>query len=96
MSHDLTALDLPLPVYAVALVMAVFSTVIPAFFLNAGMRRIGANSTSILSSIGPVITLFLAYLLLGDLITPGQSAGTLLVIVGVFIAGRVPRRTVQT
>ncbi len=95
-SHDIAALDLPLPVYAVALVMAVFSTVIPAFLLNAGMRRIGANSTSIISSIGPVITLFLAYLLLGELITPGQSAGTLLVIAGVIIAGRVPRRTVQS
>ena len=85
-THSITALELPPRVYAVALIMAVFSTVIPAFLLNAGMRRIGANSTSIISSIGPVITLYLAYVLLGETLTPLQLAGTALVIAGVLIA----------
>lgn len=85
-THNVAALELPPRVYAVALVMAVFSTVIPAFLLNAGMRRIGANSTSIISSIGPVITLYLAYVLLGEALTPLQLAGTALVIAGVLIA----------
>lgn len=85
-THSVTALELPPQVYAVVLIMAVFSTVIPAFLLNAGMRRIGANSTSIISSIGPVVTLYLAYLLLGETLTPMQLAGTMLVITGVLIA----------
>jgi drug/metabolite transporter (DMT)-like permease len=86
-THGIAALDLPARVYGLALLMAVFSTVIPAFLLNAGMRRIGANSTSIISSIGPVLTLFLAYLLLGETLTLMQFAGTGLVIAGVVIAG---------
>lgn len=85
-THSVAALDLPQRVYAVALIMAVFSTVIPAFLLNAGMHRIGANSTSIISSVGPVITLYLAYVLLGETLTPVQFAGTALVIMGVLIA----------
>jgi drug/metabolite transporter (DMT)-like permease len=86
-THHLAALDLPGPVYGLVLLMAVFSTVIPAFLFNAGMRRIGANPTSIISSIGPVITLFLAYLLLDETLAPLQLAGTVLVIAGVLIAG---------
>ena len=86
-THSLAALDLPARIYGLALLMAVFSTVIPAFLLNAGMRRIGANSTSIISSIGPVFTLFLAYLLLGETLTPMQLARTMLVIAGVVVAG---------
>lgn len=86
-THTLAALALPPRIYGLALLMAVFSTVIPAFLLNAGMRHIGANSTSIISSIGPVLTLFLAYLLLGETLTLTQLAGTALVIAGVVIAG---------
>lgn len=85
-THHIAGLDLPAKVYGVVLLMAVFCTVIPAFLLNAGMRRIGANPTSLISSIGPVITLFLAYLLLGERMTPLQLAGTTLVIAGVVIA----------
>lgn len=83
--HGTAALELPLYVYGIAVLMAIFSTVIPAFLLNAGMQRIGANSTSIISSVGPVITLFFSYVLLGETLTPVQFAGTVLVIAGVVI-----------
>ena len=83
--HSVAALELPLPVYGIAIVMAIFSTVIPAFLFNAGMQRIGANTTSIISSVGPVLTLFFAYVLLGETLTPAQFAGTALVITGVVI-----------
>jgi drug/metabolite transporter (DMT)-like permease len=83
--HGITAFELPLPIYGITIVMAIFSTVIPAFLLNAGMQRIGTNSTSIISSVGPVLTLFLAYVLLGETLTVVQVAGTALVIAGVVI-----------
>ncbi len=83
--HGIAALELPLPVYGIAIAMAIFSTVIPAFLFNAGMQRIGANTTSIISSVGPVLTLFFAYVLLGETLTPAQFAGTALVITGVVI-----------
>jgi len=87
--HLSTLLDLPFAVYGIALTMALFSTVIPAFLLNAGMQRIGANATAIISSIGPVITLFLAHVLLAETLTTMQLAGTALIISGVvFVSTR--------
>jgi drug/metabolite transporter (DMT)-like permease len=75
-------------VYYLALIMAVFSTVLPAFFMNAGIRRIGAGSASILSTTGPIATLVLAYMLLGEMITSLQVAGTFFVLAGVYVVSR--------
>ncbi|MCX7098139.1 MAG: DMT family transporter [Methylococcales bacterium] len=76
-------------VYGLALLMAIFSTVLPAFLMNAGIRRIGAGSASIISTLGPIATLILAYLFLGEAITPVQLAGTFFVLAGVYVVGRV-------
>ncbi|TAK62158.1 DMT family transporter [Methylobacter sp.] len=86
--HGVEFLNLPDKVYLVALIMAVFSTVLPAFFMNAGIRRIGAGSASIISSIGPIGTLVLAFLLLGETLTLAQLGGTVLVLIGVYVISR--------
>ena len=87
-THDLELLDLPKQVYALALLMAVFSTVLPAFLLNAGIRRIGSSSASIISSAGPIGTLLLAYVFLGEPLSWAQVAGTMLVLTGVYVASK--------
>lgn len=69
--------------------VVLFSTVLPAFFMNAGIRRIGAGSASIISTTGPIATLVLAYLLLGEAITSIQLAGTFFVLAGVYVVSRV-------
>jgi drug/metabolite transporter (DMT)-like permease len=76
-------------VYSLALIMAVFSTVLPAFFMNAGIRKIGAGSASIISTTGPIATLVLAYMLLGEAITLIQLVGTFFVLAGVYVVSRV-------
>ncbi|HEY5139007.1 MAG TPA: DMT family transporter, partial [Methylococcales bacterium] len=76
-------------VYSLAFIMAVFSTVLPAFFMNAGIRRIGAGSASIISTTGPIATLILAYMFLGEAITLIQLAGTIFVLAGVYVVSRV-------
>ena len=76
-------------VLSLAFIMAIFSTVLPAFFMNAGIRRIGAGSASIISTTGPIATLVLAYMLLGEAITWIQLAGTFFVLAGVYAVGRV-------
>ncbi|MDP1774973.1 MAG: DMT family transporter [Methylobacter sp.] len=86
--HGVKLLDLPANVYWLALIMAIFSTVLPAFFMNAGIRRIGAGSASIISSTGPIGTLALAFLLLGETLTIAQLAGTALVLIGVYVVSR--------
>ena len=75
-------------VYSLAFIMAIFSTVLPAFFMNAGIRRIGAGSASIISTTGPIATLVLAYMFLGEAITPIQLAGTFFVLAGVYVVSR--------
>jgi len=86
--HGVELLNLPISVYWLALIMAIFSTVLPAFLLNAGIGRIGAGSASIISSTGPIATLGLAFLLLGETLTLAQLAGTALVLIGVYVVSR--------
>ncbi|MGZ8910223.1 MAG: DMT family transporter [Methylococcaceae bacterium] len=88
-ANGVAPLHLPFEVYRLAFIMAVFSTVLPAFFMNAGIRRIGAGSASIISTTGPIATLALAYVFLGEAITLTQLAGTLFVLAGVYVVSRV-------
>jgi len=81
-SHPLSALDLPVQVYGLALLMALLSTVLPAFLMHAGIHRIGAGSASIIGSIGPVFTLFLAWWMLGEPVTLAQTIGTTMILTG--------------
>ncbi len=87
-SHKLDLTHLSIDIYSLALIMAIFSTVLPAFLMNAGIRKIGASSASIISTIGPIATLGLAFFLLDEAITTMQLAGTALVLVGVYVAGK--------
>lgn len=51
-----------------------------------GVRRIGADRTSLIGSIGPVATLFLAWLFLGESLSFTQMTGAALVLSGLFIS----------
>lgn len=88
LNHNAIPLTLPTRIYSLAFVMAIFSTVLPAFMMNAGIRHIGSGSASIISSAGPIGTLFLAYLILNEPFTIAQFIGTALVLIGVFIASQ--------
>ena len=86
--HGGYPLQLPANVYGLASIMAIFSTVLPSFLMNAGIQRIGAGSASIVSSVGPIGTLGLAFFILGEALTVTQLAGTCLVLVGVYVVSR--------
>jgi drug/metabolite transporter (DMT)-like permease len=86
--HGGYPLHLPASVYGLASIMAIFSTVLPAFLMNAGIQRIGAGSASIISSAGPIGTLILAFFVLEEALTLPQLAGTFLVLVGVYVVSR--------
>ena len=75
----------PTEVYQLAILMAVFSTVLPAFMVSEGIRIIGANNGAIIGSIGPISTIVLAYIFLDERLGWLQWLGTLLVIGGVLI-----------
>ncbi len=69
--------------YQLVLIMAIVSTVIPTFLTSEAIRIIGASNVAIISSVGPVITIFLGYSFLGEGFGLWQLAGTVLVILGV-------------
>lgn len=87
-SHHFGLAHFSIDIYGLALIMAIFSTVLPAFFMNAGIRRIGASSASVISMTGPVATLVLAFFVLDEAITVMQLSGTFFVLAGVYFVGK--------
>ena len=85
--RDLQALHLPLPVYAYGAAMAIFCTVLPTWMMSEGIRRIGVNQSSMLSSIGPVSTIALAAIVLSEPVSVVQICGAALVLAGVWLVG---------
>jgi drug/metabolite transporter (DMT)-like permease len=85
--NPMSDLDQPVQVYGLSLGMALFSTVMPAFILAAAIRRIGSMRTSIIGSVGPVSTIYLAYAFLGEAVSLMQILGSLLVLAGVLMIG---------
>lgn len=71
--------------YSIAL--AVIATVLPSFMMSVGMKQIGSNNVSIITSIGPVSTILQAHFFLGEQIIAVQVLGTALVIAGVILIG---------
>lgn len=72
-------------IYGLIFLMAVFCTVLPSFLVSAGIERIGATKAGVVGNIGPLITLLLAVLLLGETINAVQLIGFTIVIAGVFL-----------
>ena len=70
-------------VLATALFIAIGSTVLPSFFLNAALHRISAQANATIGTLSPVATIVLAYLILGETLAPIAWVGTVLVIAGV-------------
>ena len=83
LTHPLSALHLPLRVYELSFAMALFSTVFPVFMLSASISIIGSSHASLVGTIGPVSTLMLASMFLGEQMTVLQVTGAALVLCGV-------------
>jgi drug/metabolite transporter (DMT)-like permease len=80
--------DVPAPVYGLSLLNGTACTVLPVFAVMAGISRVGASLAAQVGMIGPVSTIVLADLLLGERMGPTQIAGTVLVMVGVFVVSQ--------
>lgn len=65
--------------------IALVSTVVPLAAFLAGANRIGPSNAAIVSTVEPVVTLGLAFALLGDRLAPIQLAGGGLVLAAVLV-----------
>ena len=86
-THHITDLQLTPQLTWYAIALAIIATVVPSFLMSNGMKKIGSNNVSIITSIGPVSTIIQAYIFLGEKITILQIAGTFLVMCGVILIG---------
>jgi drug/metabolite transporter (DMT)-like permease len=68
--------------------IALLSTVVAMVGFFAGMQRLGATDAATISTLEPVVTLLLAYGILGETLGMKQSAGALMVICAVLVLAR--------
>jgi drug/metabolite transporter (DMT)-like permease len=62
--------------------------VLPVFAIMLAVERLGANRTSLATMIGPVSTILLAFVFLGESISVAQILGTALVLTGIWMLSR--------
>lgn len=85
LTHGFSSLwNQPKEVYALSLLLALGSTVLPVLLLGEAISRIGPARTSAIGTVGPVVTLGLGWLFLGESLTWIQFAGAILVFAGVW------------
>ena len=89
MMHFLLSREMPVltgqstRVWVLTACMALISTVLPVVMMAEGMRRVGSSNAAMMSSIGPIATIFMGNIFLGEPITGVQLSGATLVMIGV-------------
>jgi len=80
-----SALDVPAAIHWICVAMAVVSTALPTWLIAESVRRLGANAASLVGAMGPVFTIGLGAMILGESIHAMQLAGAALVLTGVLL-----------
>jgi drug/metabolite transporter (DMT)-like permease len=83
-----SAAAVPAPVLWLALLNATLGTFVPVLMLMMAMERVGAATAAQAGMVGPVATLALGVLLLGEPLNGTILAGTALVLAGVWLLAR--------
>ena len=76
------------PVWGLSVLNATLCTVVPVVMVMMAVERIGAGAAAQAGMIGPVTTVLLGIVLLGEPLTPWVVAGTVLVLAGVGLLAR--------
>ena len=87
-TQPISTLIQPWPVYGYGLAMGLLCTVLPVFAQSAAIRRIGSGESALVGMVGPLLTIFFAWLLLGEGFSGAQMLGAGLVIAGIAIVSR--------
>ena len=78
-----SALELPAAVWWLSVLNAVACTFAPVLMVMMAIERVGASVTAQAGMVGPVFTILLGVVLLGEPFTVWVAAGTALVMAGV-------------
>ena len=90
-SEDLP--DFPAEVYWLSFTMAIVATVVPSYLISYAIKGLGASNFAIFGSLGPISTIILANIFLGERMTWLQLLGTGVVILGVMYISRKKKAT---
>lgn len=85
--YPLGALAQPAPVIWIAVLTSIFCNVLPVYLYGYGVNLVGAGKAAVVSSVGPVSTLVLAGVFLGESTGPLQVGGLCLVVAGTLKLG---------
>jgi drug/metabolite transporter (DMT)-like permease len=86
--RPLSAADVAPEVLGLSLINATLCTVAPVLLVMMALERVGAVLTAQAGMVGPVSTLLLGYLFLGETLSAWVAAGTVLVLAGVALLAR--------
>jgi drug/metabolite transporter (DMT)-like permease len=86
--RPMSAMAVATPVLWLSLVNATLCTFIPVLMMMMAMERVGASVAAQTGAIGPLSTIFLSVLLLGEPFTAWIAAGTVLVLAGIWLLAR--------
>ena len=75
-------------VYVIGLILAFVCTVLPSFMISEAIVRIGATRTSVIGSVGPVLTMILAIIVLGEPSSVQHFLGMVFAAVGVILVAK--------
>jgi drug/metabolite transporter (DMT)-like permease len=79
---------MPLPVWGLSLLNAVVCTFAPVLMVMMAIERVGATLTAQTGMIGPLSTILLGVLFLGEALNAWIAAGTVLVLLGVWLLAK--------
>lgn len=66
-------------------------TAVPVLLVMMAVERIGASATALTGMVGPLSTILMGVLILGEPFTVWVAAGTALVLAGIFVFSRAAR-----
>ena len=74
--------------FLLMLAIGTVATVVPAYCISTAIGLVGPERTAVVGNISPVVTVGLAVTILGEAFTPWHAAGTILVLLGVWLFSR--------
>jgi drug/metabolite transporter (DMT)-like permease len=74
-----------------SLINATVCTVVPVLLVMMAIERIGASMTAQTGMVGPISTILMGVVILGEPFTVWVAAGTVLVLAGIYVFTRSPR-----
>jgi len=86
------ALDLPARIWLLGAMIALFSTLIPSFFVNVAIDRVGPQAVATIGMLSPIATVIAAIVLLDEPFGLIDAAGTALTIFGIALYTHFDRR----